>query len=226
MARTLKESGASSIRRVVKSPERWPRIVELAARSGAHLPANPDAAALSAFLEGRRLADPIHYADLSLAIIKLLGPGEYVLAKAGDAGAGHFSLAAQDYTHSTAPNRRYADLVTQRLIQAVLSKTAAPYSDEDLESIARNSTHKEDAARKVERVMAKRVAAVAMQDRVGQNFSAIVTGVTPKGTFVRLLNPAVEGILCRGQEGVDVGDKLEVTLLSTNPEQGYLDFGR
>jgi exoribonuclease-2 len=162
-----------------------------------------------------------------LAIIKLMGPGEYVMSRLGETGAeGHFSLAAQDYTHSTAPNRRYADLLTQRLIKSVLAKSDAPYSDADLESIARNCTLKEDAARKVERVMAKRVAAVAMRDRIGERFAAVVTGVTPKGTFVRVLNPPVEGILCRGQEGVDVGDKLQVTLLSTDPERGYLDFGR
>jgi VacB/RNase II family 3'-5' exoribonuclease len=226
MARTLKDSGASSIRRVVKSPERWPRIVELASQYGTHLPANPDATALSGFLEIRHKADPDHFADLSLAIIKLMGPGEYVMAKAGDTGPGHFSLAAQDYTHSTAPNRRYADLVTQRLIKAVLSKADPPYSDADLESIATNCTLKEDAARKVERAMAKRVAAVALQDRIGQRFDAVVTGVTPKGTFVRVLNPPVEGLLCRGQEGVDVGDKLQVTLVSTNPERGFLDFCR
>jgi len=226
MARTLKDSGASSIRRVVKSPERWSRIVELASQYGARLPATPDATALSAFLESRHKADPDHFADLSLAVIKLLGPGEYVMSKAGDSGAGHFSLAAQDYTHSTAPNRRYADLVTQRLIKAVLSKRAASYSDGDLESIAANCTLKEDAARKVERVMAKRVAAVAMHDRIGQRFAAVVTGVTPKGTFVRVLNPPIEGLLCRGQAGVDVGDKLQVTLLSTDPERGYLDFCR
>jgi VacB/RNase II family 3'-5' exoribonuclease len=225
MARTLKDSGASSIRRVVKSPERWPRIVELASRYGAHLPEYPDASALSAFLESRRQSDPIHYADVSLAMIKLMGPGEYVMSRAGETGEGHFSLAAQDYTHSTAPNRRFADLVTQRLIKAVLAKGDVPYSDDDLESIARNCTLKEDAARKVERVMAKRVAAVAMHDRTGERFTAVVTGVTPKGTFVRVLNPPVEGILCRGQEGADVGDKLQVTLLSTDPERGYLDFG-
>jgi VacB/RNase II family 3'-5' exoribonuclease len=226
MARTLKDNGASSIRRVVRSPERWPRIVELAARYGAKLPASPDAVALSGFLEGRRQADPVHYEDISLAIIKLLGPGEYVMSRAGDTSPGHFSLAAQDYTHSTAPNRRFADLVTQRLIKAVLSKGAAPYSDSALESIATNCTLREDAARKVERVMGKRVAAVAMHDRIGQQFAAVVTGVTPKGTFVRVLNPPVEGILCRGQQGADVGDKLQVTLLSTDPERGYLDFGR
>jgi exoribonuclease-2 len=226
MARTLKESGASSIRRIVKTPERWPRIVELAAKYGTSLPTNPDAAALGVFLESRHKADPDHYADISLAIIKLMGPGEYVMSKAGETGEGHFGLAAQDYTHSTAPNRRYSDLVTQRLIKALLAKTAAPYSDSELEAIARNCTLKEDAARKVERVMAKRVAAVAMQGRVGQHFLAIVTGVTPKGTFVRLLDPPVEGILWRGQQGADVGDKFEVTLTSTNPERGYLDFSR
>jgi exoribonuclease R len=200
--------------------------VELAARYGTNLPANPDAAALGAFLESRRVADPDHYADISLAIVKLMGPGEYMMSRADENGLGHFGLAAQDYTHSTAPNRRYADLVTQRLIKAVLAKSAAPYSDADLESIARNCTLKEDAARKVERVMAKRVAAVAMHDRIGQRFPAVVTGVTPKGTFVRVLNPPVEGILCRGQADADVGDKFEVALLATDPERGYLDFGR
>ncbi len=226
MARTLKESGASSIRRVVKTPVRWSRIVELAAQSGTTLPPEPDSAALGAFLESRRKADPDHYADISLAIVKLMGPGEYVMSKAGETGEGHFGLAAQDYTHSTAPNRRYADLVMQRLMKAVLSKVPAPYSDAELESIARNCTLREDAARKVERVMAKRVAAVAMQGRIGERFEAVVTGVTPKGTFVRLINPPIEGILWRGQQGADVGDKFEVTLTSTNPERGYLDFAR
>ncbi len=226
MAGTLKSSGASSIRRIVKTPERWPRIVELAAQSGTTLPAAPDAAALGAFLESRRKADPDHYADISLAIVKLMGPGEYVMSKAGATGEGHFGLAAQDYTHSTAPNRRYADLVTQRLIKAVLAKAPEPYTDAELDAIARNCTLKEDAARKVERVMAKRVAAVAMQSRIGERFEAVVTGVTPKGTFVRVLAPPVEGILWRGQEGADVGDKFEVTLTSVNPERGYLDFSR
>ncbi len=226
MARTLQESGASSIRRVVKTPVRWPRIVELAAKSGTTLPPDPDSKALGAFLESRRKADPDHYADISLAIVKLMGPGEYVMSKAGETGEGHFGLAAQDYTHSTAPNRRYADLVMQRVMKAVLAKVPAPYSDSELEAIARNCTLREDAARKVERVMAKRVAAVAMQGRVGQSFEAVVTGVTPKGTFVRLLDPPVDGILWRGQQGADVGDKFEVTLTSTNPERGYLDFAR
>jgi VacB/RNase II family 3'-5' exoribonuclease len=226
MATTLKQKGASSIRRIVKSPERWPRIVELAAKNGTTLPSTPDAAALNRFLESRKQADPVHYADLSLAVVKLMGPGEYVMTKAGETGEGHFGLAAHDYTHSTAPNRRFADLVTQRLIKAVRDAKPAPYSDTELDAIARNCTLKEDAARKVERVMAKRVAAVAMRNRIGQHFDAVVTGVTPKGTFVRLIDPPVEGILWRGQEGVDVGDKFQVTLTSTDPQKGYLDFSR
>jgi exoribonuclease R len=226
MAKKLKDSGVSTIRRVVRSPERWPRIVELAARYGENLPPQPDSAALNAFLEKQRVADEVHYPDLSLAMIKLMGPGEYVMSRPGDVNHGHFGLAATDYTHSTAPNRRFADLVVQRLIKAVLAGRAAPYSDDDLESIARNCTLKEDAARKVERVMNKRVAAVAFRDRVGQSFAAVVTGVTPKGVFVRVLNPPVEGRLIRGEIGVDVGDQLRVTLLSTDPERGYIDFGR
>jgi VacB/RNase II family 3'-5' exoribonuclease len=226
MARTLKDSGASSIRRVVKSPERWPRIVALAAEHGEILPAQPDSGALSAFLEKRRALDPVHYADLSLSVVKLMGPGEYVMSRPGDTGQGHFGLAVLDYTHSTAPNRRFADLVTQRLIKTVLAKSSAPYSDSELESAARNCTLKEDAARKVERVMGKRVAAVAMQNRIGERFAAIVTGVTPKGVFVRVPDPPVEGLLCRGQSGVDVGDQICVTLLATDPERGYIDFAR
>lgn len=226
MARTLKDAGASSIRRIVRSPERWPRIVELASRYGEHLSTEPDSAALNAFLKNRREADPDHYPDVSLAVLKLMGPGEYVLAKPGDTGQGHFGLAALDYTHSTAPNRRYADLVTQRLIKALLAHKPPPYSDAALDSIARNCTLKEDAARKVERTMLKRVAAVAMRRRIGQMFTAIVTGVTPKGTFVRLLNPPVEGMLVRGEEGVDVGDRLRVKLTAADPERGFIDFCR
>jgi exoribonuclease-2 len=226
MARTLKEAGASSIRRVVKSPERWPRIVELASQCGQKLPANPDSGALSAFLQNRRQADPDHYEDVSLAVLKLMGPGEYVLSRPGDTGQGHFGLAALDYTHSTAPNRRYADMVTQRLIKALLRKSPPPYADSELDSIARNCTLKEDAARKVERAMDKRVAAVAMHQYIGRTFAAVVTGVTPKGTFVRVMNPPVEGMLCRGQAGVDVGDRIQVTLTDTDPERGYIDFCR
>jgi exoribonuclease-2 len=226
MARTLENAGVSSIRRVVRSPERWPRIVELAAQYGEQLPAEPDSKALDAFLQRRKLADEIHFPDLSLAIIKLMGPGEYVMARPGDPDPGHFALAAHDYTHSTAPNRRFADLVTQRLIKAALNKQKAPYSDDELGAIARNCTLREDAARKVERAMNKRIAAVAMANCVGQSFSAVVTGVTPKGVFVRVQNPPVEGRLIRGEAGVDTGDRIQVTLLSVNPERGFIDFAR
>jgi exoribonuclease-2 len=226
MARTLLERGRSSIRRVVRSPERWPRIVELAARYGVSLPAEPDSVALGAFLEERRQKDPVHYADLSLAIVKLMGPGEYVLSKPGGPTEGHFGLAAHDYTHSTAPNRRFADLVTQRLMKSALADSAAPYSDEELDRIAKNCTLKENAARKLERTMQKRAAAVAFQNRAGEWFQAVVTGVTPKGVFVRVLNPPVEGRLMKGESGVDVGDQVRVKLLSTDPERGYIDFGR
>jgi exoribonuclease-2 len=225
MARTLLSAGVSSIRRVVKTPERWPRIVELAARYGDTLPAAPDSGALNQFLQKRKATDAVHYADVSLAVVKLMGPGEYVLSRPGDPPEGHFALAAHDYTHSTAPNRRFADTVTQRLITAVLAKAPCPYSDQQLDSIARNCTLKEDAARKVERVMNKRIAAVALRPRIGETFRAVVTGVTPKGVFVRVLTPPAEGILIHG-EGVDVGDQLQVKLVSTDPRRGYIDFAR
>ncbi|MGA2598403.1 MAG: RNB domain-containing ribonuclease [Bryobacteraceae bacterium] len=226
MARTLLEKGVSSIRRIVKSPERWPRIVELAARYGEQLPGQPDATALSAFLQKQKTADPVHYADLSLAVIKLMGPGEYVLSKPGDERQGHFALAVLDYTHSTAPNRRFADLVTQRLIKSAFNSHKAPYSEDELASIARNCTLKEDAARKVQRTMQKRIAAVAMHGRIGQTFDGVVTGNTPKGVFVRVLKPPVEGRLIRGEQGVDVGDQVRVTLVATDPQQGFIDFAR
>jgi exoribonuclease-2 len=226
VARMLDASKVSSIRRVVKSPERWDRIVELAGKQGDQLPAEPDSKALNEFLIKRKAADPDHFADLSLAIIKLMGPGEYVLERPGDPEQGHFGLAVQDYTHSTAPNRRFADLVTQRLIKAVLANQPPPYSDAELAEIASNCTLKEDAARKVEREMFKRIAAVAMSSRIGETFDAIVTGVTPHGTFVRVLKPAVEGLLAQGQEGADVGDKLRVKLIRTNIRRGYIDFAR
>jgi exoribonuclease-2 len=226
MAQTLKNAGASSIRRVVKTPERWPRIVELARSLGESLPEQPDSGALSAFLQKRRTADPLHYPDLSLGVMKLMGPGEYIMAKPGDPEEGHFGLAAHDYTHSTAPNRRFADMVVQRLVKSVLNRGQAPYSDDELTAIARNCTLKEDAARKVERTMGKRVAALAVRNRIGQTFDAVATGVTPKGVFVRVLAPPIEGKLMRGEEGVDVGDRLRVTLLSADPVRGFIDFGR
>lgn len=226
VARMLETNKVSSIRRVVKTPERWGRIVELAAKQGEQLPADPDSKALNEFLTKRKAADPDHFADLSLAVIKLMGPGEYVLERPGDPEQGHFGLAVQDYTHSTAPNRRFADLVTQRLIRAVLASQPAPYSDDELTAIALNCTLKEDAARKVEREMAKRIAAVAMSTRIGETFDAIVTGVTSHGTFVRVLKPAVEGLLAQGQQGADVGDNMRVKLIRTDVQRGYIDFAR
>jgi VacB/RNase II family 3'-5' exoribonuclease len=226
MERDLTNTGVSSIRRIVRTPKRWERIVELAARYGDKLPPEPDSGALNIFLQKRRTADSVHYADISLAVIKLMGPGEYVLSRQGDKDQGHFALAAHDYTHSTAPNRRFADLATQRIIKSVLSRQPPPYSDQQLDSIAQHCNLMEDAARKVERGMYKRIAAVALQHRIGQAFAAVVTGVTPKGVFVRISDPPAEGLLARGQQGVDVGDQLQVKLLSADPQRGYLDFGR
>jgi VacB/RNase II family 3'-5' exoribonuclease len=214
----------SSLRRIVKTPERWDRMVQLAASQGGTLPATPDSKALNDFLMQRKAADPAHFADLSLAVIKLMGPGEYVLERPGDPEQGHFGLAVQDYTHSTAPNRRFADLVTQRLIKALLGKGTNPYSDTELDAIAKNCTLKEDAARKVEREMTKRMAAVAMSGRVGETFDAIVTGANAHGTFVRVLQPHVEGMLVQGQQGLDVGDSLKAKLVRTDVQRGYIDF--
>jgi exoribonuclease-2 len=226
MARTLRSSGVTAIRRVVKAPERWSRIMELAERYGDKLPPEPDARALNAFLMERKRTDAQHYADVSLAVLKLMGPGEYVAARPGDEQDGHFGLAAQDYTHSTAPNRRFADLVTQRLLKALLAHGAQAYTDEELAAIARACTLKEDAARKVQRDMSKRIAAVALQNRIGQQFAAVVTGVTPKGVFVRVTDPPVEGRLVRGEAGLDVGDGIRVKLLATDPARCFIDFGR
>jgi VacB/RNase II family 3'-5' exoribonuclease len=226
VARMLDSSKVSSIRRVVKTPERWPRIVELAAKLGGQLPGVPDSKALNDFLIQRKAADPDHFADLSLAVIKLMGPGQYVLERPGDPEQGHFGLAVQDYTHSTAPNRRFADLVTQRLIKSLLASQPAPYSNDELAAVALNCTLKEDAARKVEREMSKRIAAVAMSSRIGEVFEGIVTGVTPRGTFVRVLKPAVEGLLAQGQQEADVGDRLRVKLIRTDVQRGFIDFAR
>jgi VacB/RNase II family 3'-5' exoribonuclease len=224
MARKLRAAGVSSIRRIVKDPERWPRIVELAARYGEKLPDTPDAGALNAVLLRRKQADPVHYPDVSLSVLKLMGSGEYAVLRPGDDPQGHFGLAAHDYTHSTAPNRRFADLVTQRLLKAIGS--APPYTDDELEQIARQCTQQEDAARKVERAMTKRMAAVALASRVGQVFAAVVTGASPKGVYVRIVDPPVEGRVMRGERGLDVGDRVNVRLLSTDPQRGFIDFGR
>lgn len=226
VARTLEARHLSSIRRVVRTPERWGRIVTVAGNLGYKLPAAPDSRALNDFLLQQKKTDPDHFPDLSLTIVKLLGPGEYVLERAGDPPQGHFGLAVEDYTHSTAPNRRYADLVTQRLLKAMIAGRPSPYSNEELSAIALNCTTKAAAERKVEREMQKRMAAVAMRRRIGEHFHAIVTGVTSAGTFVRTIAPRVDGMLVRGQQGVDVGDRLRVQLVRTDPQRGYIDFER
>ena len=224
VARLLEK--VSSLRRIVRTPERWDRIVQLAATKSEKLPAQADSKALNDFLIRRKAADPDHFADLSLAVIKLIGPGEYVLERAGEPAPGHFGLAVQDYTHSTAPNRRFADVVTQRIVKALLAGQNNPYSDAELTTIATNCTQKEDAAKKVERQMSKRLAAVAMQNHIGETFDSIVTGVTDHGTFVRVAQPFVEGMLAQGQQGLDVGDRLRVKLIRADVQTGYIDFAR
>jgi VacB/RNase II family 3'-5' exoribonuclease len=224
VARMLEK--VSSLRRIVRKPERWDRIVQLAAEHGEKLPPDPDSKALNDFLLKRKAADPNQFADLSLAVVKLIGPGEYVLERPGDTAPGHFGLAVQDYTHSTAPNRRFPDMVTQRLIKAMIAGQPNPYSDAELTAIAANCTTKENAARKVEREMAKRLAAVTMQNRIGATFDAIITGVTSNGTFVRALQPHVEGLLAQGAKGLDVGDRLRVKLIRTDVQHGFIDFAR
>src|SRR3984893_17983958 len=224
VARQLEK--VSSLRRIVRTPARWDRIVQLAATKGEKLPPKPDSKALNDFLLRRKAADPDHFADLSLAVIKLIGPGEYVVERPGDVSPGHFGPAVQDYTHSTAPNRRFADVVTQRLLKAMLAGQSDPYSDNELTAIAANCTQKEDGARKVEREMSKRLAAVAMQNRIGEVFDAIVSGVTDHGTFVRVFRPHIEGLLVQGAQGLDVGDKLQGKLIRTDVQKGYIDFAR
>jgi VacB/RNase II family 3'-5' exoribonuclease len=224
IARTLQDAGVASIRRVVRIPKRWDRIVEVAAGLGASLPAEPDSKALNDFLLAQKKKDPDRFPDLSLAIVKLMGPGEYVLVKPGETSPGHFGLAVQDYTHSTAPNRRFPDVVTQRVLKALFAGTAQPYSEDQLSAIATRCTQMEDAARKVEREMQKRIAAVVLHPHIGQSYRAIVTGVNQYGTFVRTLDPHVDGMLVRGGKGLDVGDRLTVKLASTDPERGFIDF--
>ncbi len=222
VARRLEK--VSSLRRIVRTPAHWDGLVRLAGAQGEKLPATPDSKALNDFLIKRKAADPDHFADLSLAVIKLIGPGVYVLERPGDPPEGHFGLAVQDYTHSTAPNRRFADVVTQRLIKSLLDGKPGPYSDEDLAGIAANCTEKGDAARKVEREMTKRLTALAVSKRVGEVFDAMVTGVTPKGTFVRVLQPHMEGLLTNAAPGLNVGDQLRARLSRTDVQHGYIDF--
>ena len=233
MARTFEQAGIASIRRIVRTPKRWDRIVELAAGLGTTLPAEPDSKPLNDFLLAQKQKDPDHFPDLSLAVVKLMGPGEYVLVKPNEVSPGHFGLAVQDYTHSTAPNRRFPDVVTQRILKALIKKAPQPYSEGDLNAIALRCTLMEDAARKVEREMEKRIAAVVLHPRIGQSFPGIVTGVNQYGTFVRTLNPHAEGMIVNagkpgaprpGGKALDVGDRVTVKLISTDPQRGFIDF--
>ena len=222
----LIERGSASIRRVVREPRRWDRIVALAAEVGESLPAAPDSQSLANFLERRRAADPDHFADLSLSVVKLLGPGVYVLERRlGDRrSAGHFGLAVADYVHSTAPNRRFADLVTQRMLRAAEAGSPSPYSDEDLTAIAARCTERGEAARKVERTMRKVAGASMLAERVGESFTAIVTAASPKGVYARVLSPPVEGRIVRGERGLDVGDTVRLTLVVADAVHGFIDF--
>jgi VacB/RNase II family 3'-5' exoribonuclease len=222
----LGASGSPSIRRVVRTPDRWDRIVELAAGRGYDLPSIPDPRVLDAFLEAQRLADPVTFPDLSLAVIKLLGSGEYTAVLPGESAPGHFGLAVRNYAHSTAPNRRYSDLITQRLLKAALDGTASPYSTAELVALAQQCTDQEDVATKVERLTLKSAAALLLRSRIGEQFDAIVTGAAEKGTWVRLLSLPVEGKLVRGFQGVDVGDRIGVALLQVDVQRGFIDFGR
>jgi exoribonuclease-2 len=225
IAQYLAEQNRSAIRRVVHVPKRWSRIVAVAAGYGTTLPAEPDAKALSAFLGARRAADPLRFPDLSLSIVKLLGPGEYALDRPGPADdEGHFGLAANDYSHATAPNRRYADLVTQRLVKAAATGAPAPYTDDELSAIAKQCTERENAANRVERITRKSAAALLLHDRIGSTFDAIVTGVNKDGTYVRLLSPPAEGRVLRGEAGMDVGERVRVKLIGTDARRGFIDF--
>ncbi len=223
-ARYLSSRKFPSIRRVVRTPKRWERIVEIAGAHKFDLPANPDSKALEAFLTKQKAADPLRFPDLSLAVIKLIGAGEYIAENPGDPAPGHFGLAVKDYTHSTAPNRRYPDLITQRLLKAAIAGKPSPYGKDELEVLAKHFTAEEDAANKVERQVGKSAAALLLEARIGERFDAIVTGASSKGTWVRLLTVPVEGRLLHGFDGTDVGDRLRVQLLSVDVERGYIDF--
>jgi VacB/RNase II family 3'-5' exoribonuclease len=225
-ARYLENLKRSSMRRVVAKPKRWDRIVTLAGSLGTKLPVEPDAKALSAFITAQRTAAPDKFADLSLSIVKLLGPGVYALQRANEPDLGHFGLAVDDYSHSTAPNRRYPDLITQRLLKTASRGAPAAYSDEELIQLAAHCTEREDAARKVERTMRKVVAAQYLTPRIGESFDGIITGVSDSGVFVRLFHPPAEGRIVRNEHGVDVGDKVRVKLVDTAPARGFIDFVR
>lgn len=223
-ARFLADSGGASLRRVVRSPERWQRIAEVAKRYGESLPSQPDSLALEAFLARRHRADPLRFPDLSLVIVKLMGSGEYVVEQPGGTPIGHFGLAVRDYTHSTAPNRRFPDLITTRMLKAVLAGNEPPYSLAELSMLAQHCTQQEDAAQKVERRVRKSEAALLLESHVGQSFDAIVTGHSASDTWVRIFSPPAEGKLVQGVPDIDVGQKVRVKLVSTNVERGFIDF--
>ena len=223
-ARFLASRGGASLRRVVRSPDRWLRIAEVAKGYGVTLPGEPDSKALEAFLAKRHEADPLRFPDLSLVIVKLMGRGEYVVEKPGSPPIGHFGLAVRDYTHSTAPNRRFPDLITLRLLKAALAGTPPPYSNGEMDALALHCSRQEDAAQKVERRMRKSEAALLLESRIGQHFDAIVTGSSPDGIWVRVFSPPAEGKLVNAAARLKVGEKISVKLIATNVERGFIDF--
>ncbi|MGH6692535.1 MAG: RNB domain-containing ribonuclease [Gammaproteobacteria bacterium] len=225
-ARFLERKGFPSIRRVVRSPERWDRIEKIASDLGERLPPEPDAKALEEFLVRRRKADPVRFPDLSLAIVKAMGAGEYVLEKIGQESVGHFGLAVRDYTHSTAPNRRYPDLITSRLLKAAIAGTKQPYDDSELHTLAEHCTNQEDAANKVERQVRKSAAACLLSSRIGDKFDGIVTGASSKGVWARIFRPPVEGKVVQNEENLDIGDRVRLKLIDVSIEQGFIDFLR
>ena len=225
-ARYLAAKKFPSLRRVVRIPKRWDRIIELAEERGWTLPQEPDSKSLEEFLISSKKADPLRFPDLSLSVIKLMGKGEYVVELPGGSTSGHFGLAVKDYAHSTAPNRRYPDLITQRLLKAAMAGRPQPYTDDELQELATHCTAKEDAAKKVERQVSKSAAAMLLETRIGEQFDAIVTGAADKGTWARLLDVPVEGRVVSGTQGLDVGQKIRVQLLRTDVERGYIDFKR
>ena len=222
----LAKKNSPSLRRILRDPERWARIAELATELGDHLPAIPDAVALEGFLTRRRAAAPEKFPDLSLSVIKLIGRGEYALDPPSGEAPGHFALAVKDYTHSTAPNRRFPDLITQRLLKAALASAPLPYTIPELTELAKHCTDQEDAATKVERQVNKSAAALLLSGRIGAQFDAIVTGAADKGTWVRLLQPPTEGRLIQGTQGLKVGDHIRVKLIHTDVQRAFIDFAR
>jgi VacB/RNase II family 3'-5' exoribonuclease len=225
-ANYLAVRGLPSLRRVLRQPERWQRICELASGLGEQLPLEPDAVALEKFLANQKKADPLRFPDLSLSVIKLIGKGEYVADLPGETPPGHFGLAVRDYSHSTAPNRRFPDLITQRLLKAAMADQPLPYTGDELKDLANHCTVMENEANKVERQVRKSAAALLLESRIGEKFDAIVTGASEKGTWVRILQPPVEGKLVHGFDGLDVGDRVRVQLIRTDVEQGFIDFAR